>query len=73
LSQDKSWTPTKIYRISINGFISHSAAWAARKTHQHELTQYLRDLFVRDIQRFERFEEIITTRFVLSMDKKKAG
>ncbi|HEC85773.1 MAG: glucose-6-phosphate isomerase [Candidatus Parabeggiatoa sp. nov. 2] len=36
--------------------ISHSAAWAALKAHQHQLAPiHLRDLFAEDSQRFERF------------------
>jgi glucose-6-phosphate isomerase len=40
----------------MDNLISHSAAWAALKTHQHYLAQvHLRDLFALDSQRFERF------------------
>ena len=40
----------------MDNLISHSAAWAALKTHQQTLAQvHLRDLFAEDNQRFERF------------------
>jgi glucose-6-phosphate isomerase len=40
----------------MNRLISHSAAWAALKTHQQYLAQvHLRDLFALDSQRFEDF------------------
>ncbi|HIE01561.1 MAG TPA: glucose-6-phosphate isomerase [Thiotrichaceae bacterium] len=40
----------------MDNLISHSAAWAALKTHQEDLAQvHLRDLFAADSQRFEHF------------------
>jgi len=40
----------------MDNLISHSAAWAALKTHQQDLAQvHLRDLFAADSQRFEHF------------------
>ena len=51
--------------------ISHSAAWAALKTHQHDLANvHLRDLFALDSQRFEHFS-VETSGILLDFSKNR--